>query len=121
MAGEILGISPEAYRKRLSRIRKKMADFLSEYCGEYGSGTCRCANRINYAIQNHRINPSHQDYTAAEEIERQTILDVKEAMEEIDDLAQNFSFARLYATPEQTRQFISGFLSSATLSVVKNA
>ncbi len=121
IAGEILGISPEAYRQRLSRVRKKMADFLSEYCGEYGNGTCRCANRINYAIQNHRINPSHQDYTAAEEIERQTILDVKEAMEEIDDLAQNFSFARLYATPEQTRQFISGFLSSATLSVVKNA
>lgn len=75
-----------------------MADFLSEYCGEYGKGTCRCANRINYAIQNHRIDPSHQDYTAAEEIARKTMLDVKEAMEEIDDLAQHFSFARLYAT-----------------------
>ena len=34
IAGEILGISPEAYRQRLSRIRKKLADFLSEYCGE---------------------------------------------------------------------------------------
>ncbi len=36
IAGEILGITPEAYRKRLSRVRKKMADFLAEYCGEYG-------------------------------------------------------------------------------------
>lgn len=121
IAGEILGISPEAYRQRLSRVRKKMADFLSEYCGEYGNGTCRCANRINYAIQNHRINPSHQDYTAADEISRQTMLDVKEAMEEIDDLAQNFSFARLYATPEQTRQFMTDFLNSTSLSVVRNA
>lgn len=121
IAGEILGISPEAYRQRLSRVRKKMADFLSEYCGEYGKGTCRCANRINYAIQNHRIDPSHQDYTAAEELTRKTMLDVKEAMEEIDDLAQHFSFARLYATPEQTRQFMNDFLNSTSLSVVKNA
>lgn len=119
IAGEILGISPEAYRQRLSRVRKKMADFLSEYCGEYGNGTCRCADRINYAIQNHRIHPSHQDFAAADEIERQTMLDVKEAMEEIDDLAQNFSFARLYATPEQTRQFMRDFLNSTSLSVVK--
>lgn len=120
IAGDILGITPEAYRQRLSRVRKKVADFLKEYCGEYGNGTCRCADRINYAIQNHRIHPAHQDFTAADEIERQTMLDVKEAMEEIDDLAQNFSFARLYATPEQTRQFMRNFLNSTSLSVVKN-
>ena len=40
IAGDILGITPEAYRQRLSRIRKKVADFLKEYCGEYGDGTC---------------------------------------------------------------------------------
>ena len=65
IAGDILGITPEAYRQRLSRVRKKMADFLSEYCGEYGKGTCRCANRVNYAIQNHRIAPDRLDFTAA--------------------------------------------------------
>ena len=37
IAGDILGITPEAYRQRLSRIRKKVADFLKEYCGEYGN------------------------------------------------------------------------------------
>ena len=41
IAGDILGISPEAYRQRLSRVRKKVAEFLSEYCGEYGGGSCR--------------------------------------------------------------------------------
>ena len=29
IAGDILGVSPEAYRQRLSRIRRKMADFLT--------------------------------------------------------------------------------------------
>ena len=56
-AGSILNMTPEAYRQRLSRIRRKMADFLTAYCGEYGSGTCRCANRLNYAIQSRRLNP----------------------------------------------------------------
>lgn len=121
IAGEILGISPEAYRQRLSRIRKKMADFLSEYCGEYGSGKCRCRNRINYAIQNHRINPAHLDYTAADVISYESVLGVKEAMEEIDDLAQNFAFGKTYATPEQTKQFMKDFLQSTNLSVVKSS
>ena len=34
IAGDILGISPEAYRQRLSRVRKKVAESLAEYCGE---------------------------------------------------------------------------------------
>ena len=44
IAGDILGITPEAYRQRLSRIRSKMADFLRAYCGEYGNGKCRCTD-----------------------------------------------------------------------------
>ena len=47
IAGDILGISPEAYRQRLSRVRKKVAEFLSEYCGEYGGGSCRCGRGGN--------------------------------------------------------------------------
>ena len=121
IAGEILGMTPEAYRQRLSRIRKKMADFLQEYCGEYGYGTCRCKDRVNYAIQNHRINPAHLDYTEAALIPEQTMLDVKKAMEKIDDLSQHFLFIKTYAAPQQTAQFIKDFLDSASFSVVKNA
>ena len=121
IAGEILGLSPEAYRQRLSRIRKKMAEFLGEYCGEYGNGTCHCADRINYAIQNHRIDPAHLDYTTADPISQESILGVKEAMEEIDDLAQHFSFGRLFASPEQTKRFMKEFLQSTSLSTVKNS
>ena len=121
IAGEILGLSPEAYRQRLSRVRKKMAEFLSEYCGEYGEGKCRCKDRINYAIQNHRIDPAHLDYNAAVDLSQEDILGVKEAMEEIDDLAQSFRFGRLFAAPEQIRQFVRDFLQSTSLSVVKGS
>lgn len=121
IAGDVLGITPEAYRQRLSRIRKKMADFLEKYCGEFGCGACKCKDRINYAIQNHRINPEHLDYTSASAIPERTILDVKEAMEEIDDLAQTFSFSKLYSSTEQITESIKSFLNSATLSTVKNS
>ena len=119
IAGDILGITPEAYRKRLSRIRSRMADFLTEYCGEYGNGTCRCADRVNYAIQNHRISPSRLDFTAA--VPTETMLEVKEAMEDIDDLSQRFSFCKAYQSPESLKDFLQKFLDSTSFSVVGNA
>nr|WP_325213795.1 RNA polymerase sigma factor [uncultured Oscillibacter sp.] len=121
IAGDILGITAEAYRQRLSRIRKKMADFLRDYCGEYGNGKCHCINRVNYAIQNHRISPAHLDFTAATPISTQTMLEVKEAMESIDDLSEEFSFCKTYQSPEALKQFIQKFLDGTALSVVQNA
>lgn len=121
IAGDILDITPEAYRQRLSRIRKKMADFLGQYCGEYGNGRCRCSDRINYAIRNHRLQPAQLDYTAASEISGQVISQVKEAMEEIDDLSQQFAFCKAYQTPEHLKQLMKDFLASAPAAVVKNS
>lgn len=118
IAGDILGITPEAYRQRLSRVRKKMAEFLTEYCGEYGKGKCHCENRVNYAIQSHRIHPSQLYFQTAVPV--QVMLDVKEAMEEIDDLSQEFSFCKTYQSPENLKQFIEEFLSGTSFSVVGN-
>ena len=121
IAGDILGITPEAYRQRLSRIRKKMADFLEQYCGEYGRGKCKCKDRVNYAIQNHRINPLQLDYMAASEVSVQTMMDVKNAMEDIDDLSQNFSFCKSYQSPERTKHLIQEFLDSTQFSIIQNS
>ncbi len=121
IAGDILDMTPEAYRQRLSRIRKKMADFLGQYCGEYGGGRCKCKDRVNYAIQNHRINPLKLDYMAATEIPVQTMIDVKNAMEDIDDLSQDFSFCKPYQSPERTRGLIKEFLDSTQFSVIQKS
>ncbi|RKI44020.1 RNA polymerase sigma factor [bacterium D16-51] len=119
IAGDILGMTPEAYRQRLSRIRRKMADFLAEYCGEYGSGRCKCRDRVNYAIQSHRINPLQLDYMAAAEIPIQTMIDVKNAMEDIDSLSQDFSFCRPYQSPERVKRMIQEFLDSTQFSIIQ--
>lgn len=121
IAGDILGITPETYRQRLSRVRKKMAEFLSEYCGEFGCGKCHCINRVNYAIQNHRISPDSLDFTAAAPIAPETMLGVKEAMETIDDLSEEFSFCKTYQSPEALKKFIREFLDGAAISLIQNA
>ncbi len=121
IAGDILGMTPEAYRQRLSRIRKKMADFLGKYCGEYGSGRCKCRDRVNYAIQSHRINPLQLDYMAAMEIPMQTMMDVKNAMEDIDDLSQDFSFCKPYQSPEHIKNMIQEFLGSTQFSIIQKS
>ena len=118
IAGDILGITPEAYRQRLSRIRKKVAGFLKEYCGEYGNGTCHCADRVNYAIHNRRINPEQLDFTTAVPKE---ITNFKEAMEEIDGITHEFSFCKTYQSPEILKKFIEDFLNGPSFSVVGNA
>lgn len=121
IAGDILGMTPENYRQKLSRVRKKMAEFLSEYCGEYGSGKCRCRDRVNYAIQSHRLDPAHLDYTAAAEISAQTMTEVKEAMEEVDGLSQHFAFCKSYESPESLRKSIEDFLASTLAATIKDA
>ncbi len=116
IAGDILGISPEAYRQRLSRVRKKVADFLSEYCGEYGKGSCRCADRVDYAIQNSRISPQHLDFANAKPMDGAA--EVKAAMEEIDGYSQQFAFCRTYQSPEQLKRFLQDFLNGTAFSTV---
>lgn len=119
IAGDILGITPESYRQRLSRIRSRMADFLKEYCGEYGNGKCHCVKRVNYAIQNHRLNPARLDFTSA--VPMDTMVKVKDAMEDIDNISQQFSFCKTYQSPESLKKFIQKFLDGTSFSVVGNA
>lgn len=119
IAGEILNMTPEAYRQRLSRVRKKMAEFLSEYCGAYGHGACRCADRVNYAIQNHRIAPDQLAFTAAKPSD--TVREVTQAMEELDGYSQQFSFCRAYQSPERLTQMLRDFLNGPAFSAVVDA
>ena len=116
IAGDILGITPEAYRQRLSRVRKKMADFLSEYCGEYGQGTCHCVHRVNYAIQNHRITPDRLDFTAAKPSDAAEA--VTAAMEEIDGYSQQFSFCRAYQSTDRLKRMLQDFLNGPAFSTI---
>ena len=120
LAAEILEISPEAYRQRLSRIKKKMAGFLDEYCGFSGKGVCSCSKRISYAIATHRVNPEKPEYTSLEE-NTEFLHECKTAMEEIDDRSLVFSSLPAYRTTRAARQYLDEFLKSDCYSMISNA
>lgn len=119
VCGEILGLTPEAYRQRLSRIRKKVAGFLGEYCGLSGTGKCNCKKRIGYAIKTHRLDPENPEYGCLEKYDDQSTLEFTEAMEEMDRLSQVFSRLPKYRSPLDAKSFLVKLLQSDNMDKIK--
>lgn len=119
VCGEILGITPEAYRQRLSRIRKKMAAFLGAYCGLSETGSCNCKKRVGYAIQTHRLNPQKLDYSALERLDDSATLGFTQAMEEMDELSLIFAQLPKYRAPQDAKEFLEKLLQSGNMSVIR--
>ena len=77
-----MGVDPAAYRKRLSRARTRLYDFVRGWCGVYDAANpCRCAREVESALDagllargdlylsTHRARPSKSSLDrAAEEI-----------------------------------------------------
>ena len=63
-ASECLGITPAAYRKRLSRARAEVESFTREHCGMVAStAACRCGGRVARALSAGRIDPARLLFT----------------------------------------------------------
>lgn len=104
-AGEILQMSPEAYRQKLSRLRRKMSEFLSAYCG-LGGGSCNCGRRVNYAIATHRLQPKQLDYVSLE------VREYTQAMEKMDELSGVFEKLPMYGITDRGRALCESVLRS---------
>jgi RNA polymerase sigma factor (sigma-70 family) len=58
-AAEILEIEAPAFRKRLSRARAALVEFLNRNCGVFNpSAPCACHRRLGRALELRRIQPS---------------------------------------------------------------
>ncbi|QOX62984.1 RNA polymerase sigma factor [Anoxybacterium hadale] len=119
VCGEILGISPEAYRQRLSRVRKKMGGFLDTYCGLSEGGKCSCRKRVGYAIQNHRLDPHHLEYTALKQLDYSLTFGIKQSMEKMDDLSLIFRSLPKFRSPDIMKEFLKKLIVSEHMSVIK--
>lgn len=118
VAAEILETSPEAYRQKLSRARKKMAGFLKEYCGLSGTGMCSCSRRTNYAILTHRLDPSNLAYQQMEACQHDAIVSCTQAMEQLDDQSQIFAGFPAYRSPQAMGAFIRKMMESESFEKV---
>ncbi len=118
LGGEILGISPEAYRKRLSRLRERMAGFLGSYCG-LANGSCSCKKRVDYAIMTHRLNPARLEYSALKPLSEGLCAPYTEAMEQLDELSGVFESLPAYQSPQQVKAFITRLLSTDSVQTIR--
>lgn len=120
IAGEILHMTPENYRQKLSRIRRKMAEFLSSYCGLTETGICSCDRRIGYAIQHNRLNPKKLEYRKLKKYDKEALISYMENMEALDDSAIIFSDLPDYRSPISAKEFISQLLESSSMKAIQD-
>lgn len=119
ICGDILGITSEAYRQRLSRIRKKVGGFLSDYCGLSKTGSCNCRKRVGYAIQSHRLNPQNLEYTNLRKLGAGVNFGFKQAMEKMDELSLVLADLPSYRSPEEIKSFLRKLLNSNNMSIIR--
>lgn len=120
IAGEVLEMSPENYRQRLSRIRRKMAGFLSYHCGLTDTGFCSCDKRIGYAIQHNRLNPKKLEYSRLEKYDKETLIRYTENMETLDEMADTFSDLPAYHSPVSAKELIGKLLNSLPMKMIQD-
>lgn len=66
-AATILGITPAAFRKRLSRARQAIIEFTRVHCGLVDpENACRCARRLPRALALGRVDPGAVLFAQAE-------------------------------------------------------
>ena len=109
---EVMEITPENYRQRLSRARRTVARFLTEYCGLSGKGFCSCYHRVSYAVSQGRLSTERMEFAGLEETELQRLNECTEQMEELDALAYTFEAFPCYRSTVNGGEIVRQLLES---------
>ena len=117
---DILSITPETYRKRLSRIREKMRCFMENNCGLLNpEKSCRCNKRIEVAIENYRINPEKLLFAQNPLINRKIVEICRDEMEEFDEAAAIFARNPHYLAPETIVKNLTDMINSGEYKLMQ--
>ena len=104
-AAEVLNISASAYRKRLSRARATVSDFMLGQCGLVDpNNPCRCSKRVKPAIALGRVDPQKLIFSSSLQRAQQfpEVLATIRTLEESQRAAAVF---RSQLQPEESQNF----------------
>lgn len=106
-AASVLEVTPAAYRKRLSRARAAVTDFMRGHCGLVDpANPCRCRHRLPTAIRMGRIDPEHLLY--AKSVRRaRAFPTVLEEIRSLEDDQRAVALYRSHGPPESERDFVA--------------
>ncbi|NHF58002.1 RNA polymerase sigma factor [Flavobacteriaceae bacterium TP-CH-4] len=95
--GEILGITPENFRKQLSRARSKLRNFLQSKCGlANADNPCRCHRKIDHLISEKLVLPEKLRFA----YQKKRSLDLMKTIDTLERSAAIFRSTPQFATPE---------------------
>jgi RNA polymerase sigma factor (sigma-70 family) len=84
-AAEVLEIDPAAFRKRLSRARARLHEFMRGWCGVYDpANPCRCNKQVDCAIERGLLAP--QDLYLSKHRVRPTPAALDRAADEVKEM-----------------------------------
>ncbi len=87
IASEICGLRNDVYRKRLSRTKSKVKNFMRKNCGLINEdANCKCRKRIRIAKERGSINLEKAIYRTSDK----KIKDYIKELNEIDEISQIF-------------------------------
>jgi len=104
--GFILDISPAAYRKRLSRARRRVKDFLGRNCGLFDeSNPCRCAVIVKGHLKRGWINPEKPLFAPKNRADLEGNRVLGAYMKELDELGRVSAIYKASVLGEEDADF----------------
>jgi RNA polymerase sigma factor (sigma-70 family) len=114
-AAFICNITSGTLRKRASRARSKLREFVSVHCGLVShSASCRCDRRVTAALRNGRVQPGHLNF--AQHLHPN---DAVGEMERLHDLASLMRSHPNYQTPEAVTKAIQTVIASGKYTMLQ--
>ncbi len=105
-ASELTGVTPAAFRKRLSRARAELTTFMKRSCGLFEPGNaCRCRRRVGAAIALGRVDP--QNLLFATNLERaRRFPEVLAEVRRLEETRRAAALYRSHALPGMREDFL---------------
>jgi RNA polymerase sigma factor (sigma-70 family) len=120
-AGQVLGIEPAAFRKRLSRARQRVREFMRGHCGLVNAeAACSCPRRVQPAIRRGRVAPAQLLFAGRGDPapRRLPVLEAVDEMERLHDIAAIHQSHPRYRAPERVTEEIRRVLQSTKLRLL---
>lgn len=111
LGAEILDITPENFRKQLSRARANIRGFLSAKCGLINAkNACRCKKKIDFLADQQMIDSSNLRFAQA----TQRSIDLIKQIDTLENIATVYQVGKGFNAPEELVQKMKETIQSFT-------
>lgn len=119
-AGKLLDISPETYRKRLFRARRRIRNFMKANCGLIDKeASCRCHKQIKSGIKKGRVDPDHLLFAAPKQLRDDGMIKSRVSeMEELHEVAAVYRSQPTNKAPNAILDKIRQILDSESYQIL---